>query len=117
MQSLRHLTIKVAFFGHDFSLLKFLISEAKDPSFENLFTQVYRSVPGPVEVHWKIEINQGKDMKYSDKEELERAGTEELKKRAEESRCLQGVGGNARPKKPKKRKVVKTSSSSSSSSC
>ena len=112
MQSLRHLTMKVVFFRHDFSRLECLIFAAQCPSFEKLFTQVYRTVPGSVEVYWQVEINQGKDMKYSNREGLERAGTEELRKRAEKFRSLQGVGGNSR--KPRKRKVVKTSSSPSS---
>ena len=68
-----------------------------------------------MEVDWQVEINQAKDIKDTNKEELERAGTDELRKRAEEYQCLQGVGGNAKLKKPRKRKVVKTSSSSSSS--
>jgi len=113
MQSLRRLVIKVVFFRHDFSQLKYMVFAAQCPSFERLFTQVYSLVAGSVEVDWQVEINQGKDMKYDNKDELERAGTEELRKRAEKYQCLQGVGGNARLKKPRKRKVVKTSSSSS----
>lgn len=113
MQSLRHLTIKVVFFRHDFSLLQYLIFATQCPSFERLFTQVYSLVARPVEVDWQVEINQGKDMEYSNREELERAGTEELRKRAAKFRCLQGMGGNARLKKPRKRKAVKATSSSS----
>lgn len=115
MQSLRHLTIKVVFFRHNFSRLEYLIFATQCPGFEKLFTQIFKTVPGPVEINWEVEINQGKDMKYSKREEMERAGTKELSKRAEKFRCLQGVGGNARLKKPRKRRVVKTSSSSSSS--
>lgn len=92
MQSLASLTIKIVFFRHDFSLLKYLIFTVQDPAFERLFTKVYRSVAGSVKVGWEVEINEERGL--SDRSELERKGTVELRKRAAKYRRLQGVGGN-----------------------
>jgi hypothetical protein len=111
MQSLESLTIKIVFFRHDFSLLNYLIFTVQDPAFEKLFTKVYRTVTGSVEVDWEVEINEEGGL--SDKAELEKKATEELRRRAEKYGWLQGVGGNKRARKGRQRNVLKTASASS----
>jgi hypothetical protein len=109
LQSLKFLKVKIMFFRHDFSLLKYLLFEVQDPSFVKLFTQVYCAVNTEVEVDWEVELDDGGDM--SNKAELEEAGTEELRRLAASYQDLQGVGGKSRSKKTGKRKVVQASSS------